>query len=92
MHSVGAGCFLWADVPCGYVKAESAEMERVGRHPQKGWMEMIQEIITKEAWEIIDHECGHHPRCKGCAFVNEHGDCTVNILCEKVRVLDKEEH
>lgn len=54
-------------------------------------MEMIQEIITKEAWEIIDHECGHHPRCNGCAFVNAHGECTINIMCDKVRFLDKEE-
>lgn len=50
---------------------------------------MIQEIITKEAWEIIDHECGHHPRCKGCAFVNGHEECTINILCDKVRFLDE---
>ena len=66
-------------------------MEGLGRHPQKGWMEMIQEIITKEAWEIIDHECGHHPRCKGCAFVNAHDECTINIMCDKVRFLDKQE-
>ena len=64
-------------------------MEGVGRHPQEGGLEMIQEIITKEAWEVIDHECGRRIGCHGCTFANAHEECTINIMCDKVRLLDK---
>lgn len=45
MYRVVVGCCLRSHVPCGYVEAEGAQMEGLGRHPQKGGMEMTLGLV-----------------------------------------------
>lgn len=45
MYRVVVGCCLRSHVPCGYVEAEGAQMEGLGRPPQKGGMEMTLGLV-----------------------------------------------
>lgn len=53
MYRVVVGCCLRSHVPCGYVEAEGAQMEGLGRHPQKGGMEMTLGLVLIVLMSVV---------------------------------------